>query len=150
MNEEATIELKRRWNFAGAISRFKLFVDDKKIGTISNGKTESFKIPPGTHSIYVKGAFWSKTSAIQMQAAPGSISKFECGITKSYWIFMICIIGLLIFGRTLIHSFAQTNYMLGLFFSCFLIIAAVVATVYTFRPNSVYYLKEISKDTIVN
>lgn len=49
-----TIKIQRPNNFIGGLRKFKVYVDDKKIGTLSNGDTREFQIVAGQHKIYCK------------------------------------------------------------------------------------------------
>lgn len=50
----ATIKIQRPNKFIGRIRKFKVYVDDNKIGAVSNGETQEFQIAAGQHKIYCK------------------------------------------------------------------------------------------------
>jgi hypothetical protein len=49
-----TIKIFRPSNFWGGLRKFKVYLNDKQIGNISNGETKEFQIPSGQHKIYCK------------------------------------------------------------------------------------------------
>ena len=102
----------------GWFSKFTLFVDNNKLGTVSNGKTESFKISPGAHAIYIKGAFWSKSKVIEIQALAGRRMSFECGIAKSYIVLLLCFMGLLVIENVLLNLSRDYAHLIGPFNGC--------------------------------
>ena len=55
----ATIKIQRPNKFIGRIRKFKVYVDDNKIGAVSNGETQEFQIPAGQHKIYCKQDFFN-------------------------------------------------------------------------------------------
>jgi hypothetical protein len=102
MNEEATIRVRRRWNWMNALGKISLFVNDKTIGAVGNGKEELFKLPPGDHTIVYTGSGWSKNGKIAVSLAPGEIKTFECGITVQSWlVFIIYLFVLTLFWHSL-------------------------------------------------
>lgn len=50
------IILDRENNFIGAIVKYNIFLDNNKIGSISNGKVATFEIESGYHTLYVENA----------------------------------------------------------------------------------------------
>ena len=55
----ATIKIHRPNKFIGRIRKFKVYVDDNKIGDVSNGETQEFQIAAGQHKIYCKQDFFN-------------------------------------------------------------------------------------------
>ncbi|MSP19485.1 MAG: hypothetical protein EXR74_07935 [Bdellovibrionales bacterium] len=139
MAEEATIKIRRRWNFVGAIRKFTVFVDGNKIGTIKNGKEESFAISPGKHLMVVKGAVWSKTQAISLDLAPEQKKTFECGVTNSCQKQLVALFVLIVIEKVISGYFYAKLFFLLLLF-CFGIFLLLV----TLKPGKFYYLKDTS------
>ena len=139
MAEEATIKIRRRWNFVGAIRKFTVFVDGNKIGTIKNGKEESFTISSGKHLMVVKGAVWSKTQAISLDLAPEQKKTFECGVINSYLLKVVALLAPTINGDFFLHS-----YTAKLFFWTLLFCFGIFLFLATLKPGKVYYLKDTS------
>ena len=50
----AIIKIHRPNNSIGRIRKFKVYVDNEKIGAVSNGETQEFQIASGKHNIYCK------------------------------------------------------------------------------------------------
>ena len=46
------IIVKRNSNFYGMAIPFKIFIDDREMGTIANGKELTFDVPYGTHVVH--------------------------------------------------------------------------------------------------
>lgn len=46
------IIIHRKSNFYGCAIPFKIFIDEREMGTISNGETLTFDVPFGTHQVY--------------------------------------------------------------------------------------------------
>lgn len=44
--------IHRKSSFYGCAIPFKIFVDEREMGTINNGDTLTFEIPYGTHQVY--------------------------------------------------------------------------------------------------
>lgn len=57
-----TIALKRDYSFGGLFLDYGVYVDDEKIGQISNSDYEEYvlNLPPGKHTIYIKYGLRSK------------------------------------------------------------------------------------------
>jgi len=55
----ATIKIQRPNKFIGGIRKFKVYVDDIKIGAVSNGETQEFQIAAGQHKIQCKQDFFN-------------------------------------------------------------------------------------------
>jgi hypothetical protein len=50
----ATIKIRRTNDYINVMRDYRLFIDNQKIGTISNGQTKDFEIPAGRHSLIAK------------------------------------------------------------------------------------------------
>ena len=48
------LKIHRPNNFIGQVRKFKVYVDNKLIGTVSNGQSQEFQISAGKHEIYCK------------------------------------------------------------------------------------------------
>ena len=46
------IIVRRKSNFCGCAIPFKIFIDEREMGTIRNGETLTFDVPFGTHHVY--------------------------------------------------------------------------------------------------
>jgi len=55
----ASIKIHRPNNFVGRLRAFSVYLNDKKIGTVSNGETKEFQISAGNHKIYCKQDFFN-------------------------------------------------------------------------------------------
>ena len=50
----ATIKIRRTNDYINVMRDYRLFIDNQKIGTISNGQTKDFEIQAGRHSLIAK------------------------------------------------------------------------------------------------
>ena len=54
-----TIKIQRPKKDIGSFRKFKVYVDDNKIGAVSNGETQEFQIAAGQHKIQCKQDFFN-------------------------------------------------------------------------------------------
>lgn len=139
MAEDATIKIRRRWNFFGAIRKLIVFVDGNKIGTINNGKEESFAISPGKHLMVLKDTMWSKTQTISLDLAPEQKKTFECGVTNSCQKQLVALFVLIVMEKVISGYFYAKLFFLILIF-CF----GIFLLLETVKPGKFYYLKDTS------
>ncbi len=50
----ATLIIKRTSEYNNRLRDYQIFLDGKKIGTIANGQTKEFEMPPGQHTLIAK------------------------------------------------------------------------------------------------
>lgn len=75
----ATLVIERKKAFVACLRKAKVLVDQEEIGFVANGKSESFSISPGPHSIAVKlGA--SSCRPLNIDAVEGQETKLKCAI----------------------------------------------------------------------
>ena len=74
---ESEIVVNRVSNFVGAAVKIKIFINDRELLLLGNGKSGTVVIPNGRHSIYVKGGAL-KSSAI-LFGATGNRIVFQTG-----------------------------------------------------------------------
>jgi hypothetical protein len=142
MDQTAKIKVKRRANLMGSLRAFTIYVDERKVATVGNGKEVEFEIAPGRHGIDVLGSVWSKSKIIDLDLAPMQTMTFECGIQGKmlYPLFaasLICVF----FGTFLRHL--PGGRMVALTVALIVMIYFLVMTVMTFQRGTVYYLKKL-------
>jgi len=75
--EEVTIVLYREPKFYGKALSWGIHIDDKKVGSIGNGKTETISISPGEHIIFIKGN-GGTSKKIPLDLNPGDSITLNC------------------------------------------------------------------------
>lgn len=131
-------------------SRFKIYIDGKMIGSVKNGKAEVFNVSPGRHSIYVRGAAWSKTEELEINISAGDFREFERGIVSRYlWqLFFgwLCFL-LPVFLRRL-GIVTELGYLFSLAAALSMIVPfGIILLIRTFQRGTVYDLREIQGGT---
>jgi hypothetical protein len=61
------IILTRDKGYADRLRKYVVLIDDRKVGTIANGKVEEYYVDPGEHTIQVK-IDWCKTKKLAFVA----------------------------------------------------------------------------------
>lgn len=81
--QSTTIQISRTWRFVNFLFDEEIYIDDVKIGAVSNGKSQTFNISPGKHKLQVKmtypflsGFFHSKPMDFNING--GENLKFNC------------------------------------------------------------------------
>lgn len=141
MDKTAKIKVVRRANYMGFMRAFKIYVDDKKMTTVGNGKEVEFELAPGHHRIDILGSLWAKSEIIDIDLAPGETIRFECGVEGKllYPFFVIVFISILV--RTFLRAMPGGT-MIALAVALAVMVYAIVMTVLTFKRGTVYYLKK--------
>ena len=114
----STLKIDSKKELLNILRSYKIYVDGKFIGKVSNGKTQSFDIEPGKHSVYAKLDFF-KSNKIDIQTVENeefSIklkgSDFALGITTFYtFVFLFFII-----TRSIFKINVETKFPLFIFF----------------------------------
>ncbi len=82
----ASIILERTSESVNRFRDFGVYFDDKKIGTVYNGETKKFELPPGNHTIYLK-IDWASSETIAFNLTDHETKTFRVGGFKySKWI----------------------------------------------------------------
>jgi hypothetical protein len=142
MDQTARIKIKRRVNLMGALRAFTIYVDEKKMATVGNGKEVEFEIASGRHGIDVLGGFWARSKIIDLDLAQGETMTFECGVQGKmlYPLFAVSFVCVFL-GTSLRHLPGGRTVALAVALIC--LIYFLVVTVITFQRGTVYYLKKL-------
>jgi hypothetical protein len=84
--DSSFIYIYRAGQFSGSLSNWAMFVDDKKICKLSNGKFIKVYVPPGKHKVSAKigGAdLFKKETELEVEAEPGGTYYIACNIKQS-------------------------------------------------------------------
>lgn len=82
---EAYLSINRVSQITFRITTFWVLVDGREIGGIKNGKTETFKITPGEHSIQLHAGCWYRSEKLVFSLQPHQTITFECGSHVNGW-----------------------------------------------------------------
>ncbi len=73
----AFISLRRPPQLTAALTKFDVYIDNLKVGTLRNNDRGQFEVTPGVHTLYLKiDDFKSKTLSIGLQ--PGQTLRLVC------------------------------------------------------------------------
>ena len=79
---DTRITLKRfRWPPGDLGRAYKVFVDDREVGSIRRGQQESFEVPPGHHRIQLK-IDWCTSPEVAVDLGAGEEASLGC---KARW-----------------------------------------------------------------
>ena len=83
---ESYIYFYRDGEFGGAMKNYKMFVDDKKVCKISNGRWFKFTVEPGKHDIEAKvggTSLMKKETFLSIVTEPGKSYYISCDVKRS-------------------------------------------------------------------
>ncbi len=141
MTDQASITIYRRvaGNWSGRFSDLSVFADGEKVGAMASGKEEHIKIPPGSHTMLVKGLL-CRSNELKVHLAPQENKYLECGMSLlkglawsaiSLVLFFIIFLLFLRFFNHNISCAAAATSVVG-------VIALLIS------PNEIIYLIETS------
>ena len=78
------LEVIRSKGYADALRSYQVTLDEKVIGEIRKGATESFDIAPGSHSISVK-IDWASSETLSFSIQNGETVFLECGNNTTFF-----------------------------------------------------------------
>jgi hypothetical protein len=112
-----TLKIKRSNEFVNRFRKIGIYVDKKKIGTISNGETKEFEIPTGQHVVKAK-IDWCGSNNLTCQINENelktiSISSFNHG--KSFILCLIVAIALLFILKFGFDIKSDNMFLAGIF-----------------------------------
>ncbi len=73
------LTIKRKSSITGSdvMRAYKIFIDDKEVGSIKSGKTESFELSNGEHSIQLK-IDWCSSRKVGFNITDNETTQMEC------------------------------------------------------------------------
>lgn len=71
------IVIKRNSGYADKFRKYKVFIDDKIVGTIADGEEKEFSLDAGSHKIYCKYGFY-KTSLLTVEDGRVDSIRLSC------------------------------------------------------------------------
>ena len=84
--QPTTIQISRKWRWANLIFDEEVYVDDVKIGAVSNGQSKVFDVAPGAHKLQLKMTYpilsmFFKSHPTDFRIENGEALKFNCNFT---------------------------------------------------------------------
>lgn len=82
-SQPAKIQLARKWRFVDLIFDEEVYIDEVKVGAISNGQTKTFEVSPGTHKLQLKMTYpllscFLRSRPTDIHINQGDTLKFTC------------------------------------------------------------------------
>jgi len=77
MAENATITLVRHSAYPNRIRAYRVFADNREIGTVKNGSTTTVAVPSGKHQMFVK-LDWVRSTPLELVIEPGEHIHVDC------------------------------------------------------------------------
>ncbi|HMJ47421.1 MAG TPA: hypothetical protein VK498_08825 [Ferruginibacter sp.] len=102
-----TIRIERTNEYINRWRDYEIYIDGKKIGTISNGETKDFDLAVGEHTLFCK-VDWAGSTRITFNIGINEIKTFKvAGFKYAKWIMPVAfLISLLLF----FPNFLGSNY----------------------------------------
>jgi hypothetical protein len=85
-----TIEINRTQQYANKARTIGIYINNKKIDTISDGETKVFEVDSDENEVYAK-IDWCKTKPIKINSKENEMTKFELGSNLVGWKLLIAI-----------------------------------------------------------
>lgn len=81
--QPTTIQIFRKWRWVDFIFDEEVYVDNVKIGAVSNGQTKTFDVAPGAHKLQLKTtypvlSFFLSSHPTDFRINNGATLKFNC------------------------------------------------------------------------
>jgi|SRR5690242_2582951 hypothetical protein len=134
----STLIIKRSDN-SNKLKNYQIFLDEEKIGSISNDQTKIFEVKEGHHTLVVKIGWWS-SSKLSLTLHDDECKTFIVRGSKNGESILIIAAGL--FGFNLISGFLFNNY-----FGVMLTIPALLLIIYylTLGQKTYFTLSEFKQ-----
>ena len=92
------LRIHRPNNSLGGARKFKVFMDDKKIGTVSNGETQDFEIPAGEHKIFCMQDFFNTPFIYDVSIKENEIKTLTAAYRNESMFSVVFIFGIILSG----------------------------------------------------
>ena len=73
------INLKRKWQLTYCVRSFKVYIDDCQVGRIKPGRTETYEVSPGEHTIEIR-IDWFKSEPFKVSSLTDQTLYLRCGV----------------------------------------------------------------------
>ncbi len=86
-----SLVIKRENEIINAFFDFHIFINSKRVGSISNNSTRQWQLPPGNYTIEAKGGYYVQSQKLKIEIKTDEIKAYKVGS----------------FGKSYINSFLQ-------------------------------------------
>jgi len=114
------INIQRTSEYVNRLRNLGVYIDDKKVGTVSNGETKEFEIPAGSHLICCK-IDWCSSPQLSFKVDEAETRSFKVGGFKnSNWLMPLSL-GIIILNIVL-NAFFGIHYGFYMLIPVFLLL----------------------------
>lgn len=78
MVENGMIQIKRKTRWDDRLRKYKIILDEEKIGTIRLKETFEYRLTPGKHTLYLK-IDWCRSNKVEFEIQENETLTFKCG-----------------------------------------------------------------------
>src|ERR1041384_3911539 len=71
------LEITRAKAYIAMAIPHKVYVDEQKSGEVQNGKTQTFEVSPGQHTVYVKQSMWVQSNSLSLDCSPNQTIRLQ-------------------------------------------------------------------------
>ncbi len=137
----AKLTIERTSQYTNRFRSIDIYMDNRKLGSISNGETKTFDIADGQHEFFAQ-ADWVTSKPIGLQLDTTASKKLELGsplkMTPVRVVFSITYLGLFLIGIFFKRQF-NADYFLGLAFGVLLVLLLLEILLSKQKP-AIYYM----------
>ena len=120
------IIIKRSSEYLNKFRNYKLYIDDKEIATVANGKSITLDVAAGNHSIYAK-IDWCSSPTLSFDIREAEIKTFKVsGYKNGNWmmplafiIVLVSVLASLLFDADYIIYFALPFFLISMYYITF-------------------------------
>ena len=113
----ATLTITRTSEYVNMARDYGIYIDDLKVGKISNGENMEIVVEPGMHTIYAK-IDWCYSPTLTFTIDQTGSTTFKVGAFKFATLFLI-IPGFIISGSWALYKLVHVDYLLFLLLPVF-------------------------------
>ncbi len=88
--------IRKKQGLLGFARKFKIYVDDKKIGELAHGTDQEFELPAGKHKIYCIQDIFNTPSVHEFELNDGDSKVFIASYKKTLKFFAFFVVGIAI------------------------------------------------------
>jgi len=77
-----TIGLTRETSYQDMLRAYGVRVDNKKVATIRDGEMITFRVDPGSHTMFLT-LDWGRSNKVRFECKDGDELEFQCGNTSA-------------------------------------------------------------------
>ncbi len=73
----AVLEITRPKTYVAMLIPYKVFVDDRQIGKVNNGTTDTFEVSPGLHTVQIKQGAMVRSNTLSVNCSPNEVTRLQ-------------------------------------------------------------------------